>query len=787
MKNLVTILTMVFTLVLLTLTLYAQDRFDRSATIQADTLDVGGFGEFVAGVDFDGDGKSEIYAVNNDWFDVAGKDLVPRIHKYEQDGAGGWVEVWSTRLSYSDQNTWPPLAATDLDNDGKMEITWGPVNNLHVLNTNPERIVVFETPGDGSDNMGVDNGDGTWRPNAQWTIRPAASNQEELRPFKWIATDIDNDGTQEIVAAVRRDDVDGYGMQIYSVDDVPDAADSTETWTLEFAGLSGTHYDVAVVGNRAYGISSGGVITTVVATAPDTYVENPSQVTTAGLGSWNSATTVDVDGDTQEEILVASWSSSDNDVYLLQPSGDTLIVTKIADVPASSARSYGGAAGDIDNDGNVDFVFGTRGSTPNGVIHRVEYQGGAINDPNSWELSVIDSEVHPAQQYDEFEVVDLDGDGEGEVVYSGTARGAAEGNPQPIVILELIPGNQPIIADVVDVPNDQGRQVWVIWEGSAEDVMLAPQSGNNGTTTVALFGPEDAVFPAILHEGNILTPAQLNPSPTENAQAVISNYVVWRIDNGLPVQVANVVAIQSPLYAAVVPTLGDGAEWEATYVVSAHTADPLTNWKSFPKSGTSEDNLIPTAPTNLIAEPIIPDVQLIWDESPDPDFNYFSIRRGDQAGFDPTDPATEVGTTTEPQFTDTNPGGGTWYYRVVAYDFNGNLGEFSEEALASITGIEDGSEALPKEFALYQNYPNPFNPETQVTFDLPARANVSLSIYNMLGQRVRTLVNDTKPAGTHIIRWDGLNNHGVRVSSGVYIYTIRAGDFVQSKKMTFMK
>ncbi len=277
---------------------------------------------------------------------------------------------------------------------------------------------------------------------------------------------------------------------------------------------------------------------------------------------------------------------------------------------------------------------------------------------------------------------------------------------------------------------------------------------------------------------------QVNSTEVQN---VISQYVVWRIDNGYPVQVATVVPIQAPFYAAVVPTLGDGPEWEATFVVSAHTPNPQVNWKSFPKNGSSVDNLIPTAPTNLTATPIAPDIELTWDESPDPDFNYFSIRRGDISGFDPTDPATEIGTTTAPQFIDSDPGGGTWYYRVVAFDFNGNLGEFSPEVSATVVGIEDGAEALPKDFALYQNYPNPFNPETQITFDLPTRVDVSLTIYNMLGQKVRTLVNESKPAGTHIVRWDGSNNQGVQVASGVYVYTIRAGEFVQSKKMTFMK
>ena len=240
------ILTVVSLIVLMTVSLSAADRFDRAAKIEADTTGVGGFvggfGMVISGVDIDGDGLLEIYAPNNDWHDVVGKDLVPKIIKYEQDGAGGWNEVWSTPLPNLDrQNTWPALAIADLDNDGKQEIVWGPVNNTNVFVQNPARLVVYETPGGGEDWMGFPEIDGSFRPNSSWTIRPAASNQEELRPVKWLIHDIDNDGTDEVVTALRADGVNGHGMEIYSVDDIPDAADSTETWTIEFSGLSGTH------------------------------------------------------------------------------------------------------------------------------------------------------------------------------------------------------------------------------------------------------------------------------------------------------------------------------------------------------------------------------------------------------------------------------------------------------------------------------------------------------------------------------------------------------------------
>jgi hypothetical protein len=94
---------------------------------------------------------------------------------------------------------------------------------------------------------------------------------------------------------------------------------------------------------------------------------------------------------------------------------------------------------------------------------------------------------------------------------------------------------------------------------------------------------------------------------------------------------------------------------------------------------------------------------------------------------------------------------------------------------------------LPKEFALSQNYPNPFNPTTAISFDLPKDEHVVLNIYNINGQLVRTLVNEKKNAGSYKVIWNGLNESGKAVASGMYIYRIKAGSFMQTKRMTLMK
>ena len=97
------------------------------------------------------------------------------------------------------------------------------------------------------------------------------------------------------------------------------------------------------------------------------------------------------------------------------------------------------------------------------------------------------------------------------------------------------------------------------------------------------------------------------------------------------------------------------------------------------------------------------------------------------------------------------------------------------------------NEQKPVKFELNQNYPNPFNPSTEIRFSIPVNNKVELRIFNVLGQLVKTLVNDTYSPGEHIVRWDGTNDSGSKVTSGVYIYQLKSGNLLQNKKMVMVK
>jgi hypothetical protein len=103
------------------------------------------------------------------------------------------------------------------------------------------------------------------------------------------------------------------------------------------------------------------------------------------------------------------------------------------------------------------------------------------------------------------------------------------------------------------------------------------------------------------------------------------------------------------------------------------------------------------------------------------------------------------------------------------------------------TDIPEIEPVLQAAFGLGQNYPNPFNSSTRIKFSLPKREHLQLTIYDILGREVRTLIDDDRPAGNYDIFWDGRNNDGDDIASGVYLYQIRTSDFASTRKLLLIK
>ena len=251
--------------------------------------------------------------------------------------------------------------------------------------------------------------------------------------------------------------------------------------------------------------------------------------------------------------------------------------------------------------------------------------------------------------------------------------------------------------------------------------------------------------------------------------------------------IATLPATQDPVYSYTAATLYDSSastKGALFFRVLARTANPLEFWKSPPVAGYSVDNLSPAA-TQFVAALALPDlsVKLTWKKNRlDPDVRHYAIYRSTTDGFIPA-PNLQIGAPTDTTLIDRNPVlGARNYYRAVTFDIHGNASKPSSQIAVLLTGVKEQAESLPAEFALLQNYPNPFNPATTIRFALPKAVSVTLKIFDAHGREVATLMDKKLLPGFHQVIFDA---HGL--PSGVYFYQLRAGSFLQQKKLAVVK
>jgi hypothetical protein len=200
-------------------------------------------------------------------------------------------------------------------------------------------------------------------------------------------------------------------------------------------------------------------------------------------------------------------------------------------------------------------------------------------------------------------------------------------------------------------------------------------------------------------------------------------------------------------------------------------------------SGYSVDNIAPGIPQGFMASAADDGIQLSWEAVQDSDFQYYVLEKALDTYF--TNP--ELIMTTDSVYVDTLfEYDQTFYYRLAALDYAGNQGLYTGWVEATVQLALDEN-LIPAEFALHQNYPNPFNPLTQIKYDLPEDAVVTINIFDLMGRNIKSLISSSQSAGYHSIKWDATNNYGETVSAGMYLYIIQAGEFRQTKKMLLLK
>ena len=125
---------------------------------------------------------------------------------------------------------------------------------------------------------------------------------------------------------------------------------------------------------------------------------------------------------------------------------------------------------------------------------------------------------------------------------------------------------------------------------------------------------------------------------------------------------------------------------------------------------------------------------------------------------------------------------------ALGYDVSGNSQDLVESiGQHFLHNYTAPYSLLPDNVVLYDNFPNPFNPMTVIRYALPEDDLVNIIIYNTMGREVKTLINGQRTAGYHSLQWNASNDAGAPISAGIYLYMIRTGDFVQTKKMVLLK
>lgn len=326
---------------------------------------------------------------------------------------------------------------------------------------------------------------------------------------------------------------------------------------------------------------------------------------------------------------------------------------------------------------------------------------------------------------------------------------------------------EPVILSILDVGNDEGRQVRVKWGKSVYD---APDDGID-VTGYAVYRRQDAFLKSSL------------PKPGSAGQAGSSTRAIALVGWDYLVTVP---ARGDSTYQYVAPTLcdstGEGVCWSA-FFVSALTPDPLEFFDSNPDSGYSIDNIDPEEPDDFsVAYNNSAGNRLSWTIPSDPEIVACNVYRGTSPDFIPG--SQNLVHSTAALFWLDATGNSQHHYKLTTMDDGGN--ESSPVAPEIITG--GPRERMPRAYALYQNEPNPFNPTTEITYDVPrGGAPVMLSIYDVSGRLVRRLVDAFETAGQNQVTWDGRDDRGGQAASGVYFCRLRTPRYDKTVKMTLVQ
>ena len=347
-------------------------------------------------------------------------------------------------------------------------------------------------------------------------------------------------------------------------------------------------------------------------------------------------------------------------------------------------------------------------------------------------------------------------------------------------------GNRaPRITSAEDVPGDQGGYVNVQWEASPAD---PPPYGLIVYYSVWRAIEQDPLAASILGSRPVLE------SAAEIAvDALVDGAVrVEHLANGSTYYwelTGTVDAYGLGAYAYPAETLFDSTSVCPDlhhFQVIAHGAGAGEFWISNTVYARSVDNLAPAPPLNLAGEYEGPpgDLLMTWDPNTESDLSNYAVYRGATEDFVP-DAGNMIGAPADTFFVDADFSASTGeYYKVSAVDIHENESGYALLRPEDISGVDPG---VPLITRLEQNVPNPFSPVTVIRFSLAVRGHVSLKVYDVEGRPVDGLVDGERDPDTYEATWDGRDDRGRPVASGVYFYKLEAPGYARTMKMVLLR
>jgi len=727
----------------------------------------------VYAVDVDGDGDMDVISAS--WGD-------DKIAWYENDGN----ENFTPHTITTDVNAAYSVYAIDVDGDGDMDVL--------SASRNDDKIAWYEN--DGNENF---------TPHTITTDADVASSV--------YAIDVDGDGDIDVLSASLGDDKIAW----YENDGNENFTPHTIT-----TGTNCAHsvYAIDVDGDGDIDVFSASACDDKIAWYENDGNENfTSHTITTNTDCAGSVYVVDVDGDGDMDVLSAS--NCDDKIAWYENDGNENFTPHTITTSANGAFMV--YAIDVDGDGDIDVLSA---SQLDDKIAWYENDGNENFTPHT----ITTSADGATSVY----AIDVDGDGDIDVL-------SASNFDDKIAWYENLSGTVSIAYAIEDldgdfIPDHLGETVTVegvvfspnfqttnnsfyIW-----DEVTTSSSGASRGTDIFMFGPpvfdwqpgdllqitgevdqfngHTEIIPAdstgwvFLSSGNpvpdpiVLTLAQYKADPEAYEGSLVGFISLTLVDGTWPTggssenldfsdgvdtltfridSDTDIGGQPEPVWPRDI--LGIGNQFDSSPPFdSGYQIFPRYYATDFLPPGT-----LPVELTSFTAQATDGVVNLSWTTATELNNQGFEIQRSTDGTYRPIGFVNGFGTTTDIHnysFTDSDVQTGTYYYRLKQVDYNG-IYDYSDVVQVDVA---------PVNFALEQNYPNPFNPSTIISYGIPVKSNVTLKVFDVLGNEVAILVNEEKPAGSYEVEFDAS-----ALPSGIYFYSIQTGRYVETKKMVLLK